>query len=1499
MKKFLSLVISLCVMLSLTAPAVLAEEASLVVSGYWGESPNPDLHLRGVGNTNPDTMPEGITNPFIWKLYSDGVLEFVPVGDSQTVTWIDSNDQTPWYPYYSQIKKVVFGEGVKSVGANIFAQSFVEEVVFPESCTSIGSAFSWVRTLKKLNIPKNLQNLAETAFAQAGFSSISLPQTLTSVEKYTFLQASSLASATINGSEIKQDAFNNCHTLTTLKLYGDSVLKEGAMNNCINLNKIVAGPDVVIEDGAFVEGNKMSDGEIYGVKGSPAETFAKKNNIKFVEFDGIGTSGETAWEVVDTVLTISGDGAMADYEQKSAPWYSLSDKIRTIVVENGVTEIGDNAFSGLSNVKNTIISEGVTAIGANAFSGCGKLSAVILPDSVTTVEAGAFGEATAACVSKTSSFANADGFKTYTAGAAGDAVINESGKQNITWAVYGGDTLVFSGTGSMVNNYSGDNISNLPWKAYSEELKTVVVDYGITMVIQGLLTSDGGNSYPKVEAVIIADGVTQLRNNEVAGCTNLKRYDSSNKLEDIEHWVMSGTGIEELYLPGTLKKRSANVNFGSLGSLKTLILDEGFDALKDDVSGEWFSFIRDAGELKSITLPQSVTKVGSYSFSRISNLERLEFLNPNTVISENAFYECGNNITVVCTKDSNVETWANAQLEAGKIKAVETYVGKGSINKNLTWFVSGNGELKISGTGAMDDYTSAADAPWANVASKITSINVEAGVTSIGAYAFANLSNVTEAKIGKNVATVGEKAFDGHSEDFGIICESDAVKAYADANSIKVIVGGILSNNKVSWKIVGDTLTISGEGEIPGSSEPWNSTENETPWVNVAAFQNDINKIVIEEGITTIPAVAFASCFGLKTVSLPDSITSIGNLAFHRSVNLEFLELPANGTYYDAVAHPGDLKRTVIKSKTYNRIDNLSGDSNSSLGDFTVYCYADSAAYTQATQLGLKVETIKAEGKEGTIEWIVTNDGTLDIYGIGDLSSLTTAPWANYASEIENVYIEEGISGLGANLFAGINGAYIELPDEITSLSQNAITATNSTVRVPVYVETIAEGAFDTTTTIWSYKNSKALAYAKANSLTYDERESLRILALGNSFTQDSTAYLWNIADACGAEDVIVGRMFHAGARLYEHLRAANNEEGYEDFYLYTEQTSPNGEYAKDKTSFEYGVTARDWDVIVLQAWYPEACYGLNGGIENGEVVSKEWLNELTSIIKAKATNTDVELGFNMIWSQERQLSESVPNDSENNFNNRFNYGYTVADWESIVSQTETYIENNSDYTYLIPVGTAIENARTSYLAGIRGATSAADLMGGLQRDSVHLNDIGKYIAAMTWAKILKPEWQVENITFAPGVTYSGTTQRVIDEHIQKVAKESVQNAITDWKTITSSDYAYRIMNYENGNVTVAVSNVARNALGEDKSVGAKMIFAEYTQDGQLVKALPIDVTLTYDEVINDESTELHNEYKNNIFSDNGFSVADGNVVKVMLWNNLTGLNPLCDAFIR
>ena len=90
-------------------------------------------------------------------------------------------------------------------------------------------------------------------------------------------------------------------------------------------------------------------------------------------------------------LTVSGTGAMADYTSEGdIPWFANRDDIRKIVVESGVTRIGDLAFCGSTNLVDVVISNGVTSIGNYVFYYCGGLTGVTIPDSVTDIGEGAF-----------------------------------------------------------------------------------------------------------------------------------------------------------------------------------------------------------------------------------------------------------------------------------------------------------------------------------------------------------------------------------------------------------------------------------------------------------------------------------------------------------------------------------------------------------------------------------------------------------------------------------------------------------------------------------------------------------------------------------------------------------------------------------------------------------------------------------------------------------------------------------------------------------------------------------------------------------------------------------------------------------------------------------------------------------------------------------------------------------------------------------------------------
>ena len=105
--------------------------------------------------------------------------------------------------------------------------------------------------------------------------------------------------------------------------------------------------------------------------------------------DKSGTCGDNlTWILEEStgILTIEGSGAMKDYSSgSSAPWYRDRGKISTVVIGDGVTNIGSYAFSHCYGLTSIIIPNNVTSIGDYVFYGCSGLTSITIPNSVTSI----------------------------------------------------------------------------------------------------------------------------------------------------------------------------------------------------------------------------------------------------------------------------------------------------------------------------------------------------------------------------------------------------------------------------------------------------------------------------------------------------------------------------------------------------------------------------------------------------------------------------------------------------------------------------------------------------------------------------------------------------------------------------------------------------------------------------------------------------------------------------------------------------------------------------------------------------------------------------------------------------------------------------------------------------------------------------------------------------------------------------------------------------------
>ena len=119
----------------------------------------------------------------------------------------------------------------------------------------------------------------------------------------------------------------------------------------------------------------------WGITASAEET----GTVKWTKTEG----DNLTWTLYDNgTLTISGSGAMQDYAYNSPAFYNSN--IKKVVIEEGVTSIGNNAFPNCTGLESIEIPSGVTSIGDFAFSRCSRLTSITIPSSVTSIEASAF-----------------------------------------------------------------------------------------------------------------------------------------------------------------------------------------------------------------------------------------------------------------------------------------------------------------------------------------------------------------------------------------------------------------------------------------------------------------------------------------------------------------------------------------------------------------------------------------------------------------------------------------------------------------------------------------------------------------------------------------------------------------------------------------------------------------------------------------------------------------------------------------------------------------------------------------------------------------------------------------------------------------------------------------------------------------------------------------------------------------------------------------------------
>ena len=710
-------------------------------------------------------------------------------------------------------------------------------------------------TIANVNIPSSIDGKTVSSIGESAFNccdvleSVTIPDSVTRIQSYAFNGCENLRKVH-NGSGLK--TIGN-------RIFEDANVDEIFYNNTkSNWEKLINNKNLGIYLPYAVH---CSDGDIV-----PAELLSGKcgNNATY-EFD-----------LSSATLTISGSGPMYSYNENNYPPYS-STLIKHIVINEGITAIGNMAFAGCSGATSITIPGSVTDFGDYAFDSCRDLKEMTVP-----------------C-----SFEFRDG--------------NAFSNLNLERIV------LTAGTGRMPD-YDGDSLNrnDTPWHCCKSTVKEIIIEEGVTYIGEDAFYGLDGST-----SVVIPDSVTSLGDYAFGSCSGVKeltmpcsldisREEDSytsvfycNRLEKLTLTKGSGTMINynyDFYLgfsggfeynkgPAwedareTLKEvvfedgiiSIGNDSFSGFTALRKVTLPNSVKnlgkgtfygcsvltdiALPNSVTEIGLNVFRETG-LKSITIPDSVTAIDNCAFSECLSLESVTI--PNSVVSVggSVFSDCSklkdiyyNDVKgkfkyLTGTNDTGINNDTIIHCTDGNVTFAELCnENSGYCGENVQYsFDENSGVLRIFGSGEMADYyfnNAEGTSPFFNN-QKIKKIVVESGVTGIGDYAFMWCSKVESVSLPNTVKTIGAHAF----EDFHSLTSIDI------PDSVEVI------------------------------------------YAHAFRYCKNLKTIKLSSKLKVIGYGAFTHCLELESIAIPESVEIIDGNAFSECVSLTEFHLPKNVKKY-------------------------------------------------------------------------------------------------------------------------------------------------------------------------------------------------------------------------------------------------------------------------------------------------------------------------------------------------------------------------------------------------------------------------------------------------------------------------------------------------------------------------------------------------------------------------------------------------------------------------
>ena len=603
------------------------------------------------------------------------------------------------------------------------------------------------------------------------------------------------------------------------------------------------------------------------------------NVVKVVIESGVTSIGNYAFKncsnLVDVVIpdTVSniGDGS-----------FSYCSNLSSVVIPKGIPCIGHNTFEGCDSLTDINIPNSVHSIGDNAFADCRSLVDIVIPDKVDTIGQGAF----YGCSSIQSIFIpnqvkrieNSTFYEcssltsvfipdnvTYIGDSAFENCFSLSSVNNPVNVEYVGDRA-FKDT-PFFDEYEGDFVIMGRGFLYKYKGAGSVLTIPDTVIRIGSYVCE----YPKsiYDKIVISDSVQYIYDHAFDGCKASTAILSKN-LVSIGNWAFSSLPIKEITVPDTVTTLGDFAFYGCK-FLTTVNLSQGLTK----IGGSTFY---ECKALKSIIIPNRVTVIGPMAFYGCEQLQSLDL--PNSLVSIGDMTFSGCSLLEYITISENVTEIGYDAFAYTPF--IESYTDD--------FVILGNGVLHKYNGNDMDVIIPNTVFRIGNSAfagKEITSVTIPDGVVSIGNDAFSDCMNLTEIRIPNNVTSIGNQAF---FSDYKL--ETISISSSVNTIGIRAFEGTkFLANYDDEFMVLGNGILYKFFGNEKNVVLPQTVKSIQS---YAFSYGNDLESITLPEGLTTIGFRAFEDCKNLKKINVPKNVKSIDAEAFYYCTGLTDIQLPEN-----------------------------------------------------------------------------------------------------------------------------------------------------------------------------------------------------------------------------------------------------------------------------------------------------------------------------------------------------------------------------------------------------------------------------------------------------------------------------------------------------------------------------------------------------------------------------------------------------------------------------